>query len=318
VFCHLPLIVRRTTTESGKGMEKEKEKKPEFNLAGYDYMDDMPMEGWIWEFVRRNKHYQEYWDWICLTKDLLNGNETLPDEDRMWGKYWEHFGPINLAPPNRRWPQTYGLLSSHPKRTKLVPVRAVNLGIGVGIDKQYAEFTTAPHPSIRKKVKGNITSYSIPTNYPPVDQGTLGTKTGEVVHVISHPLIQHPIDLLWEFQNQENMIMALIDISSPRSVDHILEELKKALLGWRKRLKLPKTRAPKTPQKNKDNSLLVKAPIWKSYLIVYDLIQKSMSYKDASNFLSRYDADTYGSEKMIERHYKAAIKMINGGYKKYL
>lgn len=57
--------------------------------------------------------------------------------------------------------------------------------------------------------------------------------------------------------------------------------------------------------------------IWKSYLIVFDLRQK-FSPREVSDILSEYDPDTYGSEKVIERHYRAAEKMINGGHKKYL
>lgn len=37
-----------------------KEKEIKFNPADYDYMDKIPLAGWIWEFVRRNKGYMKF------------------------------------------------------------------------------------------------------------------------------------------------------------------------------------------------------------------------------------------------------------------
>jgi hypothetical protein len=34
------------------------EKKVEFKIADYAYMDDMPMNGWLWEFIRRSEAYK--------------------------------------------------------------------------------------------------------------------------------------------------------------------------------------------------------------------------------------------------------------------
>lgn len=55
-------------------MRMKKEKQITFNPADYDYMDDMPLDGWIWEFVRRNSGYgQLYFILIknSLRKDLI-------------------------------------------------------------------------------------------------------------------------------------------------------------------------------------------------------------------------------------------------------
>lgn len=41
----------------GKAQGKEKV-EININPAEYDYMDNMPLEGWIWEFIRRKKEYQ--------------------------------------------------------------------------------------------------------------------------------------------------------------------------------------------------------------------------------------------------------------------
>ena len=48
-------------------MKKEKDKKINFNTDHYKYMDDMPLGGWIWEFIRRSAKYCELLgDCSCL------------------------------------------------------------------------------------------------------------------------------------------------------------------------------------------------------------------------------------------------------------
>ncbi len=129
--------------------------------------------------------------------------------------------------------------------------------------------------------------------------------------------IPYPLREVSRHLGDKNIVMALIDISSGQSIDEILQTIKPRLVSWRKEFKLPKKRSAKTPKKNK-NELIKKAKIWKSYLIVYDLIKAGMLHKDASDKLSLHDEETYSSEKTIERHYKAAEKLINGGYREYL
>lgn len=38
--------------------KEEKEQVTSFNPHDYDYMDNMPLDGWAWEFVRRNESYR--------------------------------------------------------------------------------------------------------------------------------------------------------------------------------------------------------------------------------------------------------------------
>ena len=130
------------------------------------------------------------------------------------------------------------------------------------------------------------------------------------------PYRRKPNNLLKHQIDNQNVVMALIDISCPDSVDNILEKLKKELIKWRKLLKLPETRQPKMSKKN-ENLLIKNSKIWKSYLIVYDLVQSGASYGDVSDVLSQYD-ELYISEKVVENHYKSAVKMIDGGYKKFI
>jgi hypothetical protein len=87
-------------------------------------------------------------------------------------------------------------------------------------------------------------------------------------------------------------------------------------LHWRKALKLSKTRSAKKPKK-KANKLIKNARIWKSYLIVYDLIESGKALAKVSDILSVYD-DSYLDERNIDNHYKNALAIINGGYRKYM
>ncbi len=82
--------------------------------------------------------------------------------------------------------------------------------------------------------------------------------------------------------------MAIIDLSSPESIEGLLKRLQKHLVRWRKAIKLPKTKSAKTSQKNK-NLLIKKGNLWKSYMMVFDLVKTVGSCDDASNTLSEYD-----------------------------
>ncbi|HAX98331.1 MAG TPA: hypothetical protein DCY12_05465 [Candidatus Atribacteria bacterium] len=237
-----------------------------FNLADYEYMDGMPLTGWIWEFKRREK---------------INGGLQNDEEEKFEEEFSSLGGGEWLVKPSFCLKKDYNVPWDDSKDrvlggvSKLNPLKIIHLKYGEKIqtDKE-------------------------------ID--TMDSKNPLVI------LVNH-----MSHGNKEGLIMALIDISAPTSIDNILESLKKQLIEWRHTLKLPKTKNAKTPKKNK-NSLIKDGPIWKSYLIVYDLIKEGMSFKEAGDLLSGYGDDIYFSEKNIERHYKAAEKMINGGYKKYL
>lgn len=50
-------------------MEKpKKNKEVKFNPADYEYMDKLPLEGWIWEFMRRSQAYKNLYSKI---RDLI-------------------------------------------------------------------------------------------------------------------------------------------------------------------------------------------------------------------------------------------------------
>lgn len=290
----------------------KKKKEIEFNPADYDYMDSLSLAGWMWEIIRRSKEYRDFYKkWSKMIRkpfDKWNDNDNSLIEE-----YFEKYSPIFPKQPDdkRDWP----LLLKNAKKTKLSPIHVVNLGIGLGVDAQHGERLKAKHPAIIKKTENDGSSiYSVGRYEPIIDNiYTNGNKAGECRSI---PLIQHPIQILYEYQGRESIVMALIDISASESIDEILKSLKQELLLWRKGLKLSKTRSAKTPKK-KANKLIKNARIWKSYLIVYDLVDSGKSLEEVSDVLSLSD-DFYSDVKNVENHYKNALALLNGGYRKYM
>jgi hypothetical protein len=70
-------------------MKKEKKKEEiQFNPADYDYMDDMPLERWMWEFIRRSQDYRDFYEkW---RKDSGKSvTEKNPDRIQLFKEYLE-------------------------------------------------------------------------------------------------------------------------------------------------------------------------------------------------------------------------------------
>lgn len=291
----------------GKGKYKA---NVSFNIADYDYVDDMPVEGWIWEFARRSKEYKQYWGkykhLVTLEKmDLLTLLEAEEKESPFGANFmfWD---------PTDKWSDEYKDFFFAKGASKCSPVEVINLmWCAIHDSKKITELRIS---------KGKTHKITSMPNIEKIRHADIHSSYDEEgMRILSYyPYYYgslHPLQRLIPKLKNENYLMALIDISAPASIDDILKTLRPQLAQWRKKLNLPKIRDAKT-SKGK-NRLIKNARIWKSYLIVYDLIGEGMSYEAASNLLSGYDED-YGSEKTIGRHYKAAEKMINGGYKKYL
>lgn len=287
-------------------MKNEKKNKDVvFNPSDYAYMDNMPLEGWIWEFIRRNDDY--YWYYFDF-EELKNKNDKRGLVQLMDNNWDLANLPFQLKNPLDKWFE--GEEIRFDELSKFNPVDAVNLKWGVSnIQVSEGGKTVSLKESARVvylKPHADVFSLVRPEGEPK------RLEFGQEYDIGN----DHPFDLLLEQQGNENIIMALVDISAPESIDNILKELKSSLLKWRNALKLPKIKDAKTAKKN-ENLLIGNAKIWKSYIIIYDLMSNGLSYKEVCNMLIDYD-DSYKEEKFIERHLKAAEKIINGGYKKYL
>ncbi len=70
--------------------------KPEDFIATYDYLDDMPLAGWIWEFMRRDKEYQKFFE---RHHDALN-SETSEYKKMVMKAYRLNFSPMPIQSPS--------------------------------------------------------------------------------------------------------------------------------------------------------------------------------------------------------------------------
>ena len=308
-----------------------------FNLSDYDYMDTMPLAGWVWEFMRRSDEYNKFW----------RDNEGIPDfyvGDKIW------YGKA----PSEKWTtedSEYLGFSFYEVVSKFKPVDVTNMKFVAVKDHYEPDYVRLKITSVEKAKK--ILGLSEPSPqkgttsaekfYQLLHEGALEpdeVKKSDRLELRKHSSIEkssesdgygitqhlkyylfygypdHPFEKLSKVIGKRNVVMALIDASTPESIDNLLLTIKKELLFWRKRLRLQKVRDAKVPRKNK-NELIKNAKIWKSYLIVYDLLKKGITPSEATGILSDYD-DQYAELKIVIRHNDRANALINGEYKEYL
>lgn len=267
-------------------MRKEKG----FNLSDYDYMDSMPLEGWIWEFIRRNK---SYWKHFSLQKK----DATYP---------FDCYGLYGLIPyrfykyPSKNIDhKNFLLITKQLKGKEISATTCYEYFPNPG--KRYCDFGTRK-PFIRGLLNVKIHDFRNDSFRPDFDCNNPEYQKYCCTIVTNYLAIEDdPLSTLY------------LGISLKARKEDIIKDIEGILKHYKKPLK---TKFAKTPKKN-ENLLIKNSNIWKSYLIVYDLVSKGSSYKNVSNKLSEYN-ETYGSEKTIETHYKAAEKLINGDYKKHL
>ena len=282
-------------------LKKKEKKKIEFNLADYDYMDNTrPLVGWVWEFMRRSDEYKKFWEtgprsegYKAFWGDEAGNPDIFCVGDKRWvGK-----------DPSEKWTNEYLELldlSLHEVVSKSKPVDVTNMRWRLKGHYEFGRtFDLDQYSSI--KVSSDYDSEGIVTH---------------VTYWMLHWEKSHPFEKLRQVADRPNVVMALIDISAPESIKNFLSTIRTELLFWRKRLKLPKVKDAKV-SKIKNNELIKKAKIWKSYLMVYDLLNNGIKPAEATDILSKYD-DKYSEMNTVIRHNERAKALINGGYKKYL
>jgi hypothetical protein len=323
-------------------MKKEKEEeKIKFNPDDYAYMDSMPLEGWTWEFIRRNCDYRKYYTNYCseLKKPLheriysflhhfgmdVNRNNyyPLPEE-----KFLTIKGDVAYGIPNPDI--TFDDFQRHYSEKRKEHLRVHEEFLKIGNLKEYLEkksiFANGKNP---KEYREELEIY-LKENCMPI---ILKSKIVKARKFNNHYLnrykqLSNKKDIFKDTDFTSYCVHTLftlapadvedtlyLGISLSAKKDDIIREIARILKYQKKPIKI---KSPKSQKKNK-NPLIGKSKIWKSYLIIYDLIkrERGMSFKDASDILSEYD-ESYAGEKVIERHYKAAEALINGDYKKFL
>lgn len=99
-------------------MKKEKE-KVKFNPADYDYMDSMHLEGWIWEFIRRNRDYR--WLYSEIKKEYPS--KKYPKINKAFDFLLRDFGmeAVKHRPTMTPLPKEHFLIYQSPGVTDCFP-----------------------------------------------------------------------------------------------------------------------------------------------------------------------------------------------------
>jgi hypothetical protein len=297
---------------------KKKEKKIAFKKSDYNYMTpDMPLIGWVWEFGRRSKEYQKYW-----FKGRRSAVPGMSDKISPFGHVYLNYDP------SLKWSDLVEIyIRNITGLSKPYPVEAINL-------KWHSSEEPDPCTGETRRCKGSI-DLATGTFYPrEKPKGLLPYAKTDVINSYQKRTMKlsyersafqdnyHPLQHLSRNLGKENVVMFLVDISAPGSINNLLQPIKNEIFFWQKCLKFPKTRAAKTSKKN-ENKLIKEAKIWKSYLMVFDLKeQNELSFEEASTYLSEHfdtkNVEQYGTARKVNRHYDAANAMINGGFRKLL
>src|SRR5208283_2122985 len=194
----------------------KKKKEIGFNPTDYEYMDNMPLEGWIWEVIRRSQEYRTFYEkWeISIWKPFAEKNS---DDHSLFDEYLEKYSPIFPQEPDNKFDLPYLLIDD--KKTKLRPLLTLSLSIGFGVDAKHGESVSSTHPPIRKLERNfnpgsyyvqeggvppidaierdNKTTYTV-EDYPPLEPATW-SKTPDGKNNVwfqNYPLIKHPVDML--------------------------------------------------------------------------------------------------------------------------
>jgi len=331
--------------------KENKKKQVEFNLADYKYMDNnLPLIGWVWEFARRSKEHLEYWSGHVAIQRKVEKQEV--DFGKVLDYEEEHglfpYFRLNYKSPYERWSDdfsddssmdTFGVSKSYPLlvsnlKWKLYPMREELKSIEIlsknspirkelialGREKLKAlgpkklKALKIPSKAAPNCIRATYTTTQELKPYKDINVKTDSTNKKTTIEY-EYTIDKNPIDKIAKHYGDENVVMALIDLSAPESLENILKDLKAKLLTWRKLLKLNKK---KDAKKISENKVTAKSKIWKSYIIIYDIINtQNISFAEVSDILSQYD-ERYNTEKIVRSHYEKAEEMINGGYKEYI
>lgn len=268
----------------------------EFNRDNYNYFDSLPLIGQLWDFIRRNEKNRAYYQ-----KSMRA--QTMSDMDAHMALLGEsefvHLRDLGFRDPDKTWGESEDIF--FPKPSIFHPVETYSLG----------------------KYERNI-----------LGAGKIDNKLMAFFEYNENSL---PLQKAAAQMGNKNIIMALIDISAPGKAKDLAAKIEKEISAWKNKLKVKSLKKPraippkhspsaaaKLKNKPRKNNLIGNATIWKSYIIIYDLITgyphvlpKPRTLEEVSGILSKID-DFYSSLENIRNHYDEAKYLVNDGYRQYL
>jgi len=252
----------------------------------YDYMDNMPLDGWIWEFVRRNEEYKksysealsEYIEWIKETGKSAGKNSRI-----RWVMYRRFLDKIN----KENWSRIFPKLIPDPR-----------LG--------YNNIHESAKPLISGPIKGGT--------YQELKQALEDIRESLATMIsiqkeewtIEKMLERHQAYILEELLPSDQDDACFIAISRTARKDDLKSSVEKIISAYIKKM------LPRAPQFRKDQ--------WRHYLEIYDLhgqVERSIIAEKYFPHLLNVRPD-YRRSKEVDKYYRKAKALINHGYKKYL
>ncbi len=276
----------------------------------YGFMDNMPFKGWIWEFVRRSKRYQEYFERF---KQLsLLESVKLDDVLTLISEYRD----IPIGVPSSNSPD-YSVNKEHYAFIRKI------------FDDSTNQFflSSSPESSLlviwRAALPDHRISYN---NFAPLNAPKWFNRDPISVRGLSYYRLIAPDmagNIMLSIQNSSSDLAkyTLLDLSPTRKLGHTIYVGISTAASDRDLKKLLKEIKPYLTPKTKTRRIVDKK--WKYYLIVYDLKeQKKYTYPKIASILNK--AFRKGSKLLyddtnIKYHYNQAVLLIDkGNYKEYL
>jgi len=293
-------------------MEKDKAKlRYNFNPQDYAYMDDsIRREGWIWEFLRRNKEYKKDFETaICTITKKEDKKILLAKTWKLWNAFYDKYG-LNVAkcPDNDCCKKKRDRIPSNQSRI----IHNVTFFLPPDPDLSWPKVLAAYKEGIFGFNSNPIQSHSAKDL---MQYHDLDIENKQDAHCFVNDVLTH--------SNKESTLYMGIDLSSSLSVDELADEVRERIVRHRAILHIPQRKAKRRCKKSADggsNVLPYNAPVWASYLLIYDLCQiKRMKPKDIYQLLYIDHCDyRYFSVSTIQKKYNRAVELINGGYKIFL
>ena len=281
-------------------MEEEKDKG--FNPSDYDYMNHLPFEGWIWEFIRRNADYRKLYSEF---------KKPLPERDPYYRKRLDHllhdFGieanrgydghldseqflikkSINPLLKIKKKTRTIKLKDGTRKKSKS---RIIDGNVNLGIpnpDIKYKDFDNKHKPIIltREPQWGIVKAHNFNEHYltkykqlsyeQALEDNDLGIYCVHTITRTLTPLATEIEDTLY------------LGISKKATLEDIKQEISKIYTKYIK---------PEFRKRKKE---------WPNYLMTYDLRKKKYTVKKIAKLL-------YPNEKSANEKIKKHIQTVKG------
>lgn len=288
---------------------KRYQKLAEYIREQYDYMDNMPSEGWFWEIIRRNPDYISDYNYLKEYAAKFDSDGYIIEESDI-NLSDDEFIKIGekAAQCHNRISDT-GLLGIYPRENNnYVSNQYIFLTLPAGpynyLPNPNVKYSDFPH-DVKPRIKGLT----------PIEVFTLETFMGN--------------NRKYRYDNafRETVLIRMEDkicvtISPSAQIKDIEDNLIRTIKQHLKPRKI----------KNRDDK-------WKYYLIEYDLTKqdKTLSYSNLADIMCNtypvmeqnkvskgqrkkkpVESKDYFTEQNCKNHYKAALALINGDYKEFL